>query len=61
MISLKFEYPNVAKSSHPLVVYEVGFQALTAASMKMAVFWVAAPCSLVEVIHRPDDGGSKYL
>jgi hypothetical protein len=36
---------------------------------KMAVFWVVAPCSLVEVYksfrgpmtHRPDDGGSKDL
>jgi hypothetical protein len=34
----------------------------------MAVFWVVAPCSLVEVYqrfrgetHRPDDGGSKDL
>jgi hypothetical protein len=39
--------------------------------MKMAVFWVVAPCSLVEVYqrfrgpcclhHRPDDGDSKDL
>jgi hypothetical protein len=34
---------------------------------KMAVFWVVAPCSLVEVYQRfrvrerPDDGGSKEL
>jgi hypothetical protein len=27
----------------------VGFEVLMAASMKMAVFWVVAPCSLVEV------------
>jgi hypothetical protein len=29
----------------------------------MAVFWVVAPCSLVEVYQRdrPDDGGSKDL
>jgi hypothetical protein len=27
----------------------VRFQVLTAAGMKMAVFWVVAPCSLVEV------------
>jgi hypothetical protein len=26
----------------------VGLQVLTAASMKMAAFWVVAPCSLVE-------------
>jgi hypothetical protein len=43
-------------------------------STKMAVFWVVAPCSLVEVYQRfrgpcclhhqddrPNDGGSKYL
>jgi hypothetical protein len=29
--------------------YFVGFEVLTAVSMKMAVFWVVAPCSLVEV------------
>jgi hypothetical protein len=50
----------------------VGFEVLTAVSMKMAVFWVVAPCSLVEVCQRfrgpccvhhqgPDDGGSKDL
>jgi hypothetical protein len=52
----------------------VGFEVLTAVSTKMAVFWVVAPCSLVEVYHRfrdlcclhhqadrPDDGGSKDL
>jgi hypothetical protein len=27
----------------------LGFEVLTAASTKMAVFWVVAPCSLVEV------------
>jgi hypothetical protein len=27
----------------------VGFEVLTAVGMKMAVFWVVAPCSLVEV------------
>jgi hypothetical protein len=27
----------------------VGFEVLTAVSMKFAVFWVVAPCSLVEV------------
>jgi hypothetical protein len=30
------------------IIYHVGFEVLTAASMKMAVFWVVAPCSLVE-------------
>jgi hypothetical protein len=35
----------------------VGFEVLTAVSMKIAVFWVVAPSSP----HRPDDGGSKDL
>jgi hypothetical protein len=30
----------------------VRFEVLTASSMKTAVFWVAAPCSLVEVYQR---------
>jgi hypothetical protein len=44
-----------------------GFEVLTAVSMKISVFWVVAPCSLVEVYQRfrgpccPDDGGSKDL
>jgi hypothetical protein len=52
----------------------VGFEVLTVVSTKIAVFWVVAPCSLVEVYQRfsgpcclhyqgdgRDDGGSKYL
>jgi hypothetical protein len=30
----------------------VGFEVLTAVRKKMAVFWVLAPCSLVEVYQR---------
>jgi hypothetical protein len=30
----------------------VKFQVLTAANMKMAIFWVVAPCSLVGLIRR---------
>jgi hypothetical protein len=30
----------------------VGFEVLTAVSTKMAVFWVVATCSLVEVYQR---------
>jgi hypothetical protein len=30
----------------------VGFEVLTAVSTKMTVFWVVAPCSLVEVYQR---------
>jgi hypothetical protein len=32
--------------------YEVRFEVLKAVRTKMAVFWVAAPCSLVEVYQR---------
>jgi hypothetical protein len=50
----------------------VRFKVLTAASMNLTVFWVIAPCSLVEVYMRfrgicclhyqgDDDGGSKHL
>jgi hypothetical protein len=50
----------------------LGFEVLTAVNTKMAVFWVLAPCGLVEVYqrfrgpsclhhHRPDGGGCKYL
>jgi hypothetical protein len=49
----------------------VGFEVLTAVSMKMAVFWVVAPCCLVDVYQRlrgacwrdrrSDSGGSKHL
>jgi hypothetical protein len=34
------------------IPYFVGFEVLTAVSTKMAVFWVVAPCSLVEVYQR---------
>jgi hypothetical protein len=34
------------------VLFEPGFDVLTAVSTKMAVFWVVAPCSLVEVYQR---------
>jgi hypothetical protein len=49
----------------------VGFEVLTAASMKIDVFWVVTSCNLVKVYqrfrgaccfyHRPDKGGSKDL
>jgi hypothetical protein len=32
--------------------YFVGFEVLTAVGTEMAVFWVVAPCSLVEVYQR---------
>jgi hypothetical protein len=37
---------------HTKIHTEVGFEVLTAVSTKMAVFWVVAPCSLVEVYQR---------
>jgi hypothetical protein len=40
-----FEFLTVVKKP-------VGFGVLTAVSTKMAVFWVVAPCSLVEVYQR---------
>jgi hypothetical protein len=59
------------------ILLHVGFEVLTAVSTKMAVFWIVAPCSLVEVYqrfrgpcclhhqgpsgHRRDDGGSKDI
>jgi hypothetical protein len=56
---------------NPNVHYVVGFEVLTAASMKMALFWFVAPCCLVEVYrssrgtchlhHQGDDGGSNSL
>jgi hypothetical protein len=57
---------------YAITKFLVGFEVLTAVSMKMTVFWVVAQCSLVEVYqrfrdpcclhyHRPDDGGSKDL
>jgi hypothetical protein len=33
-------------------MYPVSFEVLAAANMKMAVFWIVAPCSLVEVYRR---------
>jgi hypothetical protein len=47
------------------ILLQKGFEVLTVVSMKIAVFWVVTPCSLVEVYQRfrgpdrPDDGGSK--
>jgi hypothetical protein len=50
---------------------KVGFEVLTALSTKIAVFWVVAPCSLVEVYgrfrgpcclhHKGDKSSSGYL
>jgi hypothetical protein len=66
-------YLNAIRSLRLIKLFcQVGFEVLTAVSTKMAVFWVTAQCSLVEVYQRfrglcclhqqaPDDGGSKDL
>jgi hypothetical protein len=38
--------------THENVNRVVGFEVLTAVCTKMVVFWVVAPCSLVEVYQR---------
>jgi hypothetical protein len=40
-------------------IYQLGFEVLTAVSTKMAVFWVVAPCSLVEVYRSGRRGYEK--
>jgi uncharacterized membrane protein YesL len=40
---------NLGISVVYIMMYLVRFQVVTAASMKMAVFWVVAPYNLVEV------------
>jgi hypothetical protein len=53
------------------IFISVRLQALTAASMKMTVFWDVAPCTLIEIDrhfgdaywfhHQGEDGGSKHI
>jgi hypothetical protein len=43
---------NNFKSRSWKIQIEVRFEVLTAVSTKMVVFWVVAPCSLVEVYQR---------
>jgi hypothetical protein len=50
---------EIVSCSHQNKVYDVGFEVITAVSTKMAVFWVVAPCSLVEAYQR--FGGSCCL
>jgi hypothetical protein len=59
------------KYTHCMAAYMQDYRVLHHSIVKMAVFWVVAPCSLVEVYqrfrsicclhHQGDDGGSKYL
>jgi hypothetical protein len=44
-----YSYHLALKFNIELHVLRVGFEVLTAVRTKMAVFWVVAPCSLVEV------------
>jgi hypothetical protein len=43
------KYPAVYETQRFIIVR---FQVLTAARMKMTVFWIVEPCSLVEVYRR---------
>jgi hypothetical protein len=51
-VALRHQYISAVKLLIARDDTHVRFQVLTAASMKMAVFWVVAPCSLVEVYRR---------
>jgi hypothetical protein len=42
-------FNELGKKKSKTAMYSVGFEVLTAVRTKMAVFWVVAPCSLVEV------------
>jgi hypothetical protein len=65
-----FTYVANPFTSQCMTVIKV-FQVFTAMSMKMAVFWVTVPCSLVEIDrrfrgaysfhHRPHVVGSKHI
>jgi hypothetical protein len=49
--------------THWLSIYKehfVRFQVLTTSSMKMVVFWVVVPCSLVEVYRRFSGAGGHH-
>jgi hypothetical protein len=49
---LVFQEVPLSCDLHESPFKHVGFEVLTAVSSKMAVFWVVAPCSLVEVYQR---------
>jgi hypothetical protein len=69
---LPWQYDNVKRIAaflipfgSPYASYAVRFQVLTAANMKMTVFWNFASRSPVEIDrrfdHRPDNGDSKHI
>jgi hypothetical protein len=47
--------------SEVLTWKELGFEVLMAVSMKMAVFWVVVPCSLVEAIFIEGTVHSEFV
>jgi hypothetical protein len=52
MFSLRLVYEQQESSLQGNPVSVVGFEVLTAVSTKMTVFWVVAPCNLVEIYKR---------
>jgi hypothetical protein len=58
---LMYNAVSIKTNSNLMKQKGYGFEVLTAVSTKMAVFWVVAPCSLVEVYQCSDDRGSKDL
>jgi hypothetical protein len=49
LIKFILAYASVTFEMQCLLYDLAGFQVLTAAGMKVAVFWVVVPCSLVEI------------
>jgi hypothetical protein len=50
--AVSYEVDKLSLNNSESVIIHVGFEVLTAVSTKMAVFWVVAPCSVVEVNQR---------
>jgi hypothetical protein len=47
-------YTEIGICLNVMYYFSLGFEVLMVASMKVAVFWVVAPCSLVEVTLKPE-------
>jgi hypothetical protein len=58
MSNMVFQSSRISTSKS--LIHGVRFQFLTAASMKMAVFWVVALCNLVEFYRRFRDAYSLH-
>jgi hypothetical protein len=50
---------NIGLRIQEITADTVGFEVLTAASVKMAAFWVVAPCSLIIALMMEATGTSK--